>query len=126
MSDSELLNILVRTTLTQLRNEANKDYLPLYCVEYDNPEPKTTQSARWSALTNIHAIKEMISRSVFGPGKYINKVDTAIGSREAEDERNTFMREQLGVTKLFYPVIEGDEPFNRDELGNEFPGGRGA
>ncbi|MFV9634438.1 hypothetical protein [Mycobacterium neumannii] len=122
LSDGELINILSRTTLTQLRNQSGEEFLPLYCVEYDNPGAKTTQAARWSALTNIHAIREMVSRAVFGPGKYINKVDVTIGRREAEEERNSFMREQLDVETLFPSVIEGDEPFARNDLGNRnFP-----
>ena len=122
LSDSELLNIFVRTTLTDLRNQPGEEYLPLFCVEYDNPDTKSTTSARWSALTNIHAIKQMISRTVFGPPKYINKLDSVIGKREPEEEKNSFMREQLDVERLFDPTIDGDQPFSRDELANKnFP-----
>ncbi|OMB89904.1 hypothetical protein A5746_21705 [Mycolicibacterium conceptionense] len=123
LSDGELLNILTRTTLTQLRNQSDNEYLPLYCVEYDNPGTKTTQSARWSALTNIHALKEMVNRAVFGPSKYVNEVDVTIGSREPEELRNSFMREQLDVKSLFPPaIIDGDVSFSRDDLGNKnFP-----
>ncbi|OCB56901.1 hypothetical protein A5677_17650 [Mycobacterium malmoense] len=123
LSDGELINILTRTTLTQLRNQDDDHYLPLYCVEYDNPGTKTTQSARWSALTNINALKEMVNRAVFGPSKYVNDVDVAIGSREPEELRNRFMREQLDVKSLFPPaIIDGDVSFSRDELGNKnFP-----
>ncbi|WP_369133588.1 hypothetical protein [Modestobacter sp. I12A-02662] len=122
LSDGELVNILTRTTLTQLRNQDDNVYLPLYCVEYDNPDTKTTQSARWSALTNIHALKQMVTRTVFGPGKYINRVDVAFGSREDKEQRNSFMRSQLDVASLFPAQIEGDEPFSRDQLGDtDFP-----
>ncbi|HET9873186.1 MAG TPA: hypothetical protein VFP89_11420 [Propionibacteriaceae bacterium] len=122
LSDGELINIFTRTTLTQLRNQSDNEYLPLYCIEYDNPDTKTTQSARWSALSNIHALKQMVTRTVFGPTKYINSVDLPIGSREAEEERNSCMRQQLQVSTLFPTQIEGDEPFSRDRLGNtEFP-----
>ncbi|WP_197677103.1 DNA sulfur modification protein DndB [Friedmanniella luteola] len=122
LSDSELANILTRTTLTQLRNQATDEFLPLYCVEYDNPDTKTTQSARWSALTNIHVLKQMATRVVFGPPRYIKKVDTQMGKREPEEERNAFMRTQLSVDKLFPPTLPGDENFARDKLGNlSFP-----
>ncbi|NOR03458.1 hypothetical protein HGK72_25755 [Mycolicibacterium fortuitum] len=118
LSDNELVNILTRTSLTQLRNQANDEFLPLYCIEYDNPDTKTTQSARWSALTNIHVLKQMVTRVIFGPPKYINKVDVNMGKREPEEERNAFMRTQLAVDKLFPPNLPGDEPFSRDKLGN--------
>lgn len=122
LSDSELLNILTRTTLTQLRNQASSAFVPLYAVEYDNPDTKTTQSARWSALTNIHVLKHMVNRTIFGPPKYINKVAIPIGKKEPEEEKNAFMREQLNVTSLFPPTIEGDRPFPRNHLGNtNFP-----
>jgi hypothetical protein len=122
LSDSELLNILTRAALTQLRNQSAAEFLPLYSVEYDNPDTKSTQSARWSALTNIHIIKEMVERTVFGPPKYINNVETPIGKREPEEEKNAFMRKQLGTDALFNPVIEGDRPFQRNRLGNtDFP-----
>lgn len=122
LSDSELVNILTRTVLTQLRNQAAGNYLPLYSVEYDNPDTKSTQSARWSVLTNIHIIKEMVERTVFGPPRYINNVETPMGKREPEEEKNAFMRKQLGVESLFDPVIEGDAPFSREHLGNtNFP-----
>ncbi|MBN7406192.1 hypothetical protein IUS37_07275 [Mycobacteroides abscessus subsp. abscessus] len=118
LSDGELVNILTRTSLTQLRNQATDEFLPLYCIEYDNPDTKTTQSARWSALTNIHVLKQMVTRVIFGPPKYINKVDVTMGKREPEEERNAFMRTQLAVDKLFPPTLPGDEPFSRDKLGN--------
>ena len=111
LSDSELLNILTRATLTQLRNQGGEEFLPLYSVEYDNPDTKTTQSARWSALTNIHILKQMVMRTVFGPPKYVNSVDVPIGKREPEEEKNAFMRKQLKVDTLFPPIIEGDMPF---------------
>lgn len=122
LSDGELLNILTRTSLTQLRNQKSNEFLPLYCIEYDNPDTKTTQSARWSALTNIHILKQMINRLVFGPPKYINRVDVLIGKKEPEQERNAFMRQQLDVDQLFPPSLPGDEPFDRNKLGNlSFP-----
>jgi hypothetical protein len=122
LSDGELVNILTRTTLTQLRNQASDAFLPLYSVEYDNPDTKTTQSARWSALTNIHILKQMVTRSIFGPPRYINDVTVPIGRREPEEEKNAFMRTQLGVDALFPPNIGGDQPFLREHLGNKnFP-----
>ena len=122
LSDSELVNILTRTTLTQLRNQESDDFLPLYSVEYDNPDTKTTQSARWSALTNIHILKHMVTRTIFGPPKYITDVTVPIGRREPEETMNSFMRTQLGVDSLFPPTIQDDQPFSREHLGNDnFP-----
>lgn len=119
LSDSQLINIFVRTALTELRNTADSGYMPLYCVEYDNPDTKTTQSARWSALTNIHAIKQMMLRSVFGPPKYINDLTASIGRRESEDLKDTMMRSQLRLADLFQYAVSESDGFPRDEIGNE-------
>lgn len=122
LSDNELANIFTRATLTQLRNQDDSSFLPLYAVEYDNPDTKTTQSARWSALTNIHILKNMATRAVFGPPKYVKNMSAIIAAREPENEKNAFMRVQLEVSKLFPLIIEGDRHFMRDQLGNkEFP-----
>lgn len=120
LSDTELQNIFVRSVLKKLRNTQDRSRIPLYCVEYDNPDIKNTQSARWSALTNIHSIKQMVSRAVFGPGKYVNRVNVAIAKREPLGERDAFMREQLNVASVFPATIGTD--FARDDLGNDtFP-----
>lgn len=122
LSDSELVNIFTRTVLTELKNQSTAEHIPLFCIEYDNPDTKTTQSARWSALTNIHILKQMVTRTIFGPPKYIVELNASIGAREPESEKNAYMRTQLAVDGLFGPVIDGDEPFKRDDLGNKsFP-----
>lgn len=122
LSDNELANILTRTTLTQLRNQDENSLLPLYCVEYDNPDTKTTQSARWSALTNIHILKQMVTRVIFGPPKYIEDLTISIGAREPEAERDAFMRTQLHVDTMFPAILDGEEAFDRNKLGNtSFP-----
>jgi DNA-sulfur modification-associated len=122
LSDSELVNILTRATLTQMRNQEEQAMMPLYCVEYDNPDTKTTQSARWSALTNIHIIKQMVNRVIFGPPKYVTDLKMQIGAREPEAERDAFMRTQLRLDSIFPPVLDGEEPFARDKIGNHsFP-----
>lgn len=123
LSDSELVNVFTRSALMQLRNESEEGYIPLYCVEYDNPDTKRTQSARWSVLTNIHTFKQMVNRCVFGPPKYVFKVDIPISGAESEEERDGFMRKQIRVERLFDPEIEtSGEPFQRNDLGNvRFP-----
>nr|WP_299575220.1 DNA sulfur modification protein DndB [uncultured Williamsia sp.] len=122
LSDTQLSNIFVRTALSTLRNDAGGGFLPLYSIEYDNPDTKTTQSARWSAMTNIHALKLMVLRAVFGPPKYINDMTAQIGRREPLDEMDTFMRMQLDVETLFPAVVDESEEFARTSLGNaDFP-----
>lgn len=125
LSDAELLNVLTRSVLTALRNDRSGEFLPLYAVEYDNPEVNTTRSARWSVLTNIHLLKQAVSRLVFGPPKYLRDVTVRIGSREAAAERDAFMRQQLDLKSILPSVVEdGGYTYKRDEIGNaQFPPG---
>lgn len=124
LSDAELLNVLTRSLLTSLRNDKTGDYLPLYAVEYDNPEVNTSRPARWSVLTNIHLLKNCVSRLVFGPPKYLTDVTLRIGSREGEAERDAFMRGQLQIDTDLLPPLVSEDGFSypRDEIGNrKFP-----
>ncbi|EFG78019.1 hypothetical protein HMPREF0591_2088 [Mycobacterium parascrofulaceum ATCC BAA-614] len=61
---------------------------------------------------------------MFGPPRYIERVDVPIGKREPNDVRDLFMRSQLGVKNLFKTTIVTDDgkEFMRDHLGNtKFP-----
>jgi hypothetical protein len=125
LSDTELVNIFTRSLLSELRNEQNAKRLPLFAVEYDNPDTTKTTASRWCALTNIHALRHMVNKAVFGPPRYIERVDVSIGKKEPTQLRDALMRKQLKVDKkLFNPTIklnDGQE-FVRDELGNRnFP-----
>ncbi|WP_229567713.1 DNA sulfur modification protein DndB [Rhodococcus sp. RDE2] len=126
LSDGELLKVLTRSLLNELRSGPSNEFLPLYAVEYDNPETKTTQSARWSVLTNIHLLQMAVDRCLFGPPKYLDKVNLAFGGRESETERDAFMRGQLELAKIFPGAIEdGDFTYLPGEIGNtNFPVGK--
>ncbi|MFG1878152.1 hypothetical protein ACGFIV_25200 [Sphaerisporangium sp. NPDC049003] len=126
LSDGELQKVLTRSLLNELRSKSNSRFMPLYAVEYDNPETKTTQSARWSAMTNIHLLQMAVERCVFGPPKYLQKVDLTFGGRESDTERDAFMRGQLAMASLFpAPVKDGDFTYLAKEIENtKFPLGR--
>jgi hypothetical protein len=123
LSDSELSNVLTRSILSMLRGDNASSYLPLYAVEYDHPETKTTQSARWSALTNINLLKMAVQRCVFGPRRYLWDVDRKFGGREPVEEKNTFMRKQLNLVSILPAEIDdGEFTYSRSKIGNEtFP-----
>jgi hypothetical protein len=127
LSDAELLNVLTRSLLSSLRTSNGDNLLPLYAVEYDNPDVKTSQPARWSVMTNIHLLKMVVSRCIFGSPKYLKNVsETFGGGREKKSVRDSFMREQLDISSLFpAEVVDGGTPYRRDEIGNEkFPIGQ--
>ncbi|WP_329092387.1 hypothetical protein [Streptosporangium sp. NBC_01469] len=125
LSDGELQKVLTRSLLNDLRSKSNSRFLPLYAVEYDNPG-ETTQSARWSAMTNIHLLQMAVERCVFGPPKYLQKVDLTFSGRESETVRDAFMRGQLEISSLFpVPVKDGDFTYIANEIGNaSFPLGK--
>ncbi|MGW1728124.1 hypothetical protein ACWCQK_35165 [Streptomyces sp. NPDC002306] len=119
LSDAELSNVLTRRVLSELRNDKSDALLPIYAVEYDNPEVNSTRPARWSVLTNIHLLKFAVDRCVFGPPKYLKNVAQKIGGRLSLTELDAFMQEQLDLTSLLPDQIEeGGATYQRDKIGN--------
>ena len=121
LSDTELLNIFTRSLLNRLRDEDAP--LPLYVVEYDNPEKETSRPVRWSVLTNITMLRNMVRTAIFGPPKYVTDMNVRFGGRLPWSEMNMYMRNQLVLKDLLPNQIEeGDHSIERSELGNdEFP-----
>jgi hypothetical protein len=125
LSDGELSNVLTRGMLSALRGRSG-NHLPLYAVEYDNPEVNTSRPARWSVMTNIHLLKMAVNRCIFGPPKYLANLAQPISGREKGDERDRFMREQLDLVSLLPDHLDdGGYPYTREEIGDtKFPLGR--
>lgn len=125
LSDGELSNVLTRSLLSALRG-SNKTHLPLYAVEYDNPEVNTSRPARWSVMTNIHLLKMAVNRCIFGPPKYLTNLAQPIGGREGTVERDDFMRTQLDLVSLLPEYFDdGGYAYDRDGIGDlKFPLGR--
>ncbi|URN10787.1 hypothetical protein LUW74_37710 [Actinomadura madurae] len=130
LSDSELVNVLTRSMLGELRESQNHnaEYLPLYAVEYDNPEVNSSRPARWSVMTNIHLLKMAVDRCIFGPPKYLQNIKLKIMGRPSPPERDAFMREQLNIAELFGAEVEdGGFTYQRDSIGDrEFPLGQSS
>ncbi|MFD2122736.1 hypothetical protein ACFSNO_30080 [Streptomyces cirratus] len=126
LSDAELSNVLTRSMLSELRSRSDDSYLPLYAVEYDNPEVNSYRPARWSVLTNINLLKMAVNRCIFGPSKYLTNVAQGISGKESDSQKDDFMRGQLEVATLFERYFEdGGISFDRDSLGDkQFPLGK--
>lgn len=126
LSDAELVNVLTRSLLSSLRASQDGTLLPLYAVEYDNPDVNNSRPARWSVMTNINLLKMAVNRCVFGPQKYLQDVAQKFGGRESKAERDAFMRKQLDVKSIFPAEIEdGGLTYRRDAIGDEnFPIGQ--
>lgn len=122
LSDDRLSNILTRALLNQLKGSESDP--PLYSVEYDNPSARKGPPTRWSAITSLQTLHQMVERLVFGPKKYITRVDAAIRGRlPSADQLDIFMRSQLRIVDIFERTIDdGEGAFQREELGeSKFP-----
>lgn len=117
LSDNDLLSIFTRALLNKFR--VDDAGLPIYAVEYDHPGRDQASSSKWSAVTNVIVLRDAISRSVFGPKKYVENMDARIGSRESPFRRAEFMRETLRIEDEIPEVMEG---MTREEVCEEkFP-----
>jgi len=121
LSDTELLNIFARALLSEFRQVDGP--VPIYAIEYDHPERFASALGKWSTMSSLTMITACVKRSVFGPERYIAKVDVAFGSREPERDMNSFMRDRLQVNDFLPEVIQdGDRTIKRSEVGNtNFP-----
>ncbi len=121
LSDTELLNIFTRTMLNELRSPTPP--LPIYAVEYDNPERDAARPIRWSVLANLNSLKYAVQYTVFGPEKHIKRVDSKFGGRPSWFKMNQRMRDQLLLKDLFPSTIKDDDrEIELDSVGNEkFP-----
>jgi hypothetical protein len=119
LSDAELINIFTRSLLNRLREE--NPPLPLYAIEYDNPDDDITQPVRWSAMANLSLLKRAIQFTVFCPPKYRMNMDQRFGGRPSEFEMDSRMREELDLSAIFPSMIE-EENIARNTIGNNrFP-----
>lgn len=119
LSDAELVNVFTRCLLNRLR-EYNPP-LPLYVIEYDNPDDSFTQPVRWSAMANLSMLKRSIEHTVFCQAKYRKNMDQRFGGRPSEYEMDARMRDELDLSSVFPALIEEDN-IDRNAIGNKnFP-----
>lgn len=119
LSDAELINIFTRCLLNRLRED--NPPLPLYSVEYDNPDDDITQPVRWSAMANLSLLKRAIQFTTFCPSKYRKQMDQRFGGRPSEVEMDARMRKELALDSVFPSVIE-EENLELAAIGNRrFP-----
>jgi hypothetical protein len=124
LSDDELSNIFARGLLNTLRDEdSGHNFLPIYAVEYDNPDARTYQPVRWSVLTNLHLLRYAVLYTVFCPTKFADDMSTVFGGRLPWEEMNQQMRANLGVTSFMQPTVDdGDRVIERTAVADDlFP-----
>lgn len=125
LSDTELLNIFTRSLLNRLRQPSPP--LPLYAVEYDNPEPdkEASKSVKWTVLTNLFLLKTAVQRCVFGPEDMVISMSSAltVSGRPNWTKADKCMRTQLATHELFQHAIpDGERTIEHHQIGNRvFP-----
>jgi hypothetical protein len=125
LSDTEIINIFTRSLLNRLRQPSPP--LPLYAVEYDNPEPdkEASKSVKWTVLTNLFLLKYAVQRCVFGPEEMVRSMGSSlsVAGRPNQKAADGYMRAQLRTDELFQEAIhDGDRTIERHRLGNRvFP-----
>ena len=123
LSDTELINIFTRDLLNRLRKEDAP--FPLRAIEYDQPSERMDRPARWSVFTNLLILRDIVSRTVFGPEKNIKQVNISFIGRPSESGMDESMRARLNLADVLPVEIdegEGNQPIRLDSLGNKhFP-----
>ncbi len=120
LSDDDLTNIFARSLLNELRRTTD-DLLPVYAVEYDNPDARTSTPVRWSVMTNLHLLRYAVLHTVFAESKYLDDMTAGFGGRPAWSDRNAFMRAALNL-KSFMPetVDDDDRVYERSLIAHDY------
>lgn len=123
LSDSELVKIFSRSLLEQLRDEGAK--IPLAAVEYDNSSPQFTRTSKWSALTNLAILQEIVDCVVFGPVKLFKDMAWFKPGRPNQNDRDLHFQFRSMKLDTFLPTdieLPDGGKFARSALNNEaFP-----
>lgn len=119
LSDSRLTDIFMRETLNGLR-DIDAD-LPIYAVEYDNPESDQTSATKWSAITNVANLSNCVTRLLCGPDKHFVMDANFIG-RDADSDMASMLRKSLDISSVVEETIEEDAVYRREDISNwHFP-----
>jgi hypothetical protein len=122
LSDSSLTNIFMRQSLNGLR-DIDAD-LPIYAVEYDNPDSDQSSATKWSAVTNVANLSNCIKRLLCGPEKHFSMDANFIG-RDAESDMALLFRKSLDLSSVLEETIEEEAVYRREDISNEhFPRSR--
>jgi DNA-sulfur modification-associated len=119
MSDDEMINIFSRGLLNELRS--GDGAMPVYAVEYDNPDSDRSQPVRWSVMTNLYLIKYSIIYSLFCPDRFCLDMSSKFGGKLPWEEMNAKMRRQLQLDTFLPEKIDDDgKIIDRSNIGNEY------
>lgn len=121
LSDERLDHVLSREILNRLKVDISDKFVPLYAVEYDNPQSRTNVPRRWSAVTNLEIILRCVESCCFGPKEYVENVGAVAKRRSGrpnEIEMNQYFRAQVKLQDILPKSIEdGPRSIDRSEVG---------
>lgn len=126
LSDVRLSHVLARELLNRLRGGSWDTTFPLYAVEYDNPEPRTSQPRRWNAVTNLEILLRSVEFCCFGPEELVKDIDSLTKGKQGRPDKrrmNSYFRSQMRFQDfLEVSIPDGPRTLDRQELGLElFP-----
>lgn len=121
LSDTSLRNVFTRCLLNRLRQP--QPPMPLFAIEYDNPDKDSARPVRWTVLTNLNLLKSAVEYTLFCPTKYLTDMGTRFGGRPPLIEMNARMRAQLELEAHLPEVIDdGDTIVERGHISDDtFP-----
>lgn len=123
LSDIRLDHVLSREVLNHLRSNSKSKNMPLYSVEYDNPEPRTSTPRRWNAVTNLEIILRSIDYCCFGPEEIIADIDrlTVVKGKPNKRSKSTYFRGQMRLQDFMEASVpDGPRILDRHEIGIDY------
>lgn len=126
LSDVRLNHVLARELLNRLRAGEWDNKFPLYAVEYDNPEPRSSQPRRWNAVTNLEILLRTVEFCCFGPEEVVQDVEALTKSKQGRPDKrrmSSYFRNEMRFQDfLEATILDGPRTLDRQELGLEtFP-----
>jgi hypothetical protein len=118
ISDVSLDHVLARELLNVIRKD---QVCPLYCIEYDNPEPKSSTPRRWNALTNLEILLRSVIFCCFGPSEVLTRVESPASRPQGKPNKTkagNYFREEMKLADIVPIQFEdGPRTIKREEIG---------
>lgn len=120
LSDVRLDHILARELLNRLRSNGSNIEIPLFAVEYDNPQPRSSTPRRWSAVTNLEILLKSVRYVCFGPSEIVADIAkvTSVSGKPNLRAMGSYFRKQMNLKdSISSEFSDGPRHLDRQELG---------
>jgi hypothetical protein len=119
LADDQLVHFFTRDVLSKFRSSESP--LPIWCVEYDSADTRKLRPGRWSVVTNVLAIRDLVMYTVFPQPNQVTDVAARIAPAGARPwiQIDQEFRDRFRTSEMFnLEEVEGDQLINRNEIGN--------